>query len=497
MRLKKTIFNIAVSFLFEVVSLLSGFVVPLLIIRKYGSDVNGLTQSIGNFMGYVAVLQLGAGSVIKAILYKPLAQKDTTQISIIVKTSNRFFTKIGIVGLFYMLVSAVLYPLLFGPQFDFWLKSSLVVIIGVGALGQYFFGLTYQMILEADQKSYVYSFVQISIIILNTAFAFLVTKFDMSIQAYKMITTALFLVRPFVLRVYVNKKYHIEKDVSLDNTLMKQRWDGFAHGLAYYIHSKADIFVLTIFSTMKNVSIYSVYAFITTGLNSIVSRVDSAVRPVFGNIIANSEEKTLVNSFNAYNTVVHVLCSVIFSTAVVTAQKFVFVYSKGITDAEYIQPIFSFLIITAEFVYCLRSPYNSIVFVANKFKETKFSSFIEAGVNITISCVLVGRFGLIGVAIGTLVAMIYRTIYFIYYLKENIILFTYRSQIKRYLITILGYVAAVVISSKVSIPVYSLLTWILYALVVFIISSTINILINFLLVRNDMVFVLKKLRILK
>lgn len=496
MRLKKTVFNIAVSFLFELTSILSGFIIPIIIIKKYGSDVNGLTQSISNFLGYVAVLQLGAGSVIKAILYKPLSQKNIEEISKIVKTSNAFFTKIGFAGLIYMIIMSIIYPLFISPQYDFFFSFSLVFIIGFGVLGQYFFGITYQMILEADQKSYIYSSVQIITILLNTVLAFIVTKVDMSIQIYKVITTLLFLIRPFVLRCYVNQKYHINKKVEQDYSLMKQRWDGFAHGLAYYIHSKADIFVLTLFSTLSTVSVYSVYAIITTGLNSVISRVDSAVRPVFGNIIANAEKENLKKSFNAYNTVMHVFCATIFSIAVVTAQKFVVVYSKGITDANYIQPVFSIIIISAEFLYCLRTPYNSIVFTANKFKETKKSAFIEAGLNIIISSILVFFLGLIGVAIGTFIAMAYRTIYFICFLKKNIIQFSYISQIKRYIVTFIGYILTIVFASKITFNVTGYKTWVIYAVVVGLLSLVINIIINLLLAKEDVRLVLRKLKII-
>ncbi len=497
MRLKKTILNIAVSFLLEAVSILSGFVIPVLIIRKYGSDVNGLTQSITNFLGYVAVLQLGAGSVIKAILYKPLAKKDIREISVIVKTSNAFFRKIGIAGLVYMAVMSIVFPLFITPQYSFIYTFSLVIIIGFGVLGQYFFGITYQMILEADQKSYVYSFVQIVSILLNTLFAYLVISLDLSIQVYKIITTLLFLARPLILRIYVNKKYHIDKKVRQDYSLMNQRWDGFAHGLAYYIHSKADIFVLTICSTLSLVSVYSVYAIITTGLNSVITRIDSAVRPVFGNIIANSEENNLQKSFNAYNTVIHVFCSIAFSTAVVTAQKFVVVYSHGITDAEYIQPVFSFLILTAEFLYCIRSPYNSIIFTANKFKETKSSAFIEAGLNIIISIILVPFWGLVGVAIGTLIAMAYRTIYFIVFLKKQIICYSYISQIKRYSVTLISYLITIMISSRISYEVTGYLSWVAYAAIICCISICVNGLINIAFEWNDIKLVLKRVRIIK
>lgn len=59
--------------------------------------------------------------------------------------------------------------------------------------------------------------------------------------------------------------------------------------------------------------------------------------------------------------------------------------------------------------YSIRLPYNTMVLAAGHYKETQLSAIIEAVLNIGISVIFVFRFGLYGVAIGTLVAMVYRT----------------------------------------------------------------------------------------
>ena len=138
-------------------------------------------------------------------------------------------------------------------------------------------------------------------------------------------------------------------------------------------------------------------------------------------ILACDEKDNLINTFNAYNTLIHMLSTICFSTAAVSIFNFISVYIKDVSDANYIQHIFGLLIISAEFVYCLRMPYNSIIYAAGKFKETKIPAGIEAGLNIMISCCLVPILGLSGVAIGTLVAMIYRCCSFVLYLTKDVL----------------------------------------------------------------------------
>ena len=484
MRKKKAIINIIFSLLLQLVTVVSGFIVPRLFIGTFGSEVNGLVNSIASFVGYITLLQSGVGSVVKASIYKPLAHKDKKQLCIIAKTADEFFNKIAIATLIYLGILSFIFPAFIAKNFGWLYTASLVVIVGISTAAQYFFGITYQMILEADQRSYVYSVIQIITVILNTILVVILLKLNCSVQVVKGVSAMIYVARPIVIGLYTKKYYSITKDVESDNSLIKQRWDGFIQAIALFIHQKTDVFVLTIFTTFTDVSIYSVYVMVTTGLSSLIDAIDKAVRSAFGNIIACNERDNLINTFNAYNTLIHMLSTICFSTAAVSVFNFISVYIRDVSDANYIQPIFGLLIITAEFVYCLRMPYNSIIYAAGKFKETKIPAAIEAGLNIVISCCLVPILGLSGVAIGTLVAMLYRCCSFALYLTKDVLLFNIKSQIKRFMITFFAYIASILFLSRIQVASHNYLEWVVYAGIVFLISSVITITVNYFLDRK-------------
>ena len=497
MRKKKAIINIVVAIFLETITIVSGFIVPRLIIGSFGSSVNGLVNSITSFAGYIAVLQLGVGSVIKASLYKPLARKDQDSLNTIISTTRHYFRRIGFATIAYIAVLTIIFPLFITTDYDLVYTASLVVIIGIGTVFTYLYGITYQMLLEADQRSYVFSAIQILTIILNTVTIVILVKSGSSIHVVKAASVGCYLIRPILLNLYVNKKYKLNLKVPYDNSVIAQRWDGFAQGLAYYIYSKTDIFVLTIFSSLVNVSIYSVYALVTTGLNALISSIDKAVRSAFGNIIANDEKDNLKKSFDTYNLIFHIICTIIFATASITVFKFIHVFIGNVQDADYIQPVFGILIITATFLYCLRMPYNSIIFAAGKFKETKISAFIEAGLNIIISCALVYKYDLIGVAVGTVVAMMYRTVNFVIYLHDNILNLKYLKEIKRYGITLLSYTLCIYALSKISMPVTGYLSWAAYAALICVLSAIAVVSINIIFDRRNMIYIFRYLLHLK
>ena len=139
------------SLVYQLVVLVCGFILPRLIIGYYGSAVYGLVASITQFLGIIALLELGMGAVVPASLYKPLANKDDAAISKVVVSSERFYRKIALLMVIYVIGLTIFYPTIVN-QFSFWFTASLVVIIASSTFAQYYFGISYSLLLTADQK---------------------------------------------------------------------------------------------------------------------------------------------------------------------------------------------------------------------------------------------------------------------------------------------------------------------------------------------------------
>ena len=73
-----------------------------------------------------------------------------------------------------------------------------------------------------------------------------------------------------------------------------------------------------------------------------------------------------------------------------------------------------------------------MIIAAGHFKQTKIAAYGEAILNLTVSIILVFNFGLIGVAIGTVIATLFRFVYYAYYLSKNIFYRSISRFIKRF-----------------------------------------------------------------
>ena len=472
MRSKKAVKNIITSLLQQIVTVICGLIVPRAIIGTFGSSVNGLISSVTQFLSYITLLEAGIGPVIKSALYKPIAKKDKTQIEKILKASQRFFRVISGIFIVYLIALCFIYPMIVSTEFETGYTVSLILIIAISTFAEYFFGMVYRLYIQAEQKTYVTSTIQIGTTILNAILVVLLIKFGANIQIVKLGSAFVFVLRPILQNIYVRKKYNINFKNVKEKYELKQKWDGLAQHIASVVHNNTDIAILTIFTNTAEVSVYSVYLYVVTGIKNMVQALTGGVDASFGDMIAKGEQENLNRSFRTYELFYFTLITIVYIITLVMILPFIEVYTKGVTDANYYRPIFAILITLAEFMWSIRLPYSGITLAAGHFRQTNKGAWVEVFTNLIISIALVFRFGMIGVAIGTLVAMTIRTIEFIYHTSKYILKRRLIENVKRVIILMLEILIIVPIGFYISsfIEVNSYISWIGLAVIVGIIA---------------------------
>lgn len=476
-RKKKLLCNTIAAGLNQLVTMCCSFVLPRLILLNYGSHVNGLIISITQFMGFVSLMEMGVGAVVQSALYKPLIDGDRILISRIVCAANKFFKNIAKVLCIYTIVLIFFYKYFIHTELNSIFIAGMILVLSINVFAQYFFGITNQLLLNADQKSYIQLLLNSTAVVLSTIVGVILIKLNVSIILMKMITSFVLLIRPLGMAVYVRKNYQIDKNVKSTSETLKQKWNGLFQHLASFVLQHTDIAVLTMFSTLENVSIYGVYHLITNGLNQVITILTTGVQAFFGELYARNE-KYLKVEFEKFEWIMHNSIVFLFSSAGVLICPFVGVYTNGVENGNYIQPIFGILLVSAQAVCCLRMPYNIMVKAAGCYKETQMGAFVEAIINVTISMILVKKLGLVGVAIGTLIAMLYRTIYLARYLSKEILKISFKGFVKRVLVDILLIILIYSSGRYILQEVSNYWEFVLVAIKVFFSSSLIVIAIN-------------------
>lgn len=498
MRSKKAVLNIITNLLLQIIVVVYGFIVPKIIMEHFGSNVNGLVSSITQFLGYIVLLESGFGPVVKSILYKPIAKKDFKTIQSILYSTENFFKKISYIFLIYIFVLSLVYPLMINTDYDFIFTFSLLIIISISTFAEYYFGMAYNLYLQANQKGYIINTIQIITYLLNIVFILVLAQFNASIHLIKLFSCFVFALRPIFQNIYVKRKYNINFENVDKNYKIPNKWDGLAQHVAGVIHANTDIAILTIFSTLVEVSVYSIYYMIIKAIKKIIMVFSTSVSPGFGDMIARNESKNLNEKFSLYLVGYNTILTIIFSCSIILIVPFVSIYTYKITDANYIRYTFAYLLIISEYIAMIRLPYMDLSYVAGHFKQTRRGAWIECIVNIMVSILLVKKFGLVGVTIGTIVAMSIRTIEFIYHTNKYILHTSYINSLVHIILIVLETLIIVIICNHINFVQYtSYFNWICNAFIVFFISCFVTIMINIIIYNKKFLELLNIIKNLK
>lgn len=487
-RIKKASLNLITTALFELITFVCGLIIPRLILSNYGSAYNGIASSITQFFGMISILRLGVAGATRVALYKTLAANDIEGTSAIVRATEKYMRKIGFAIVAYIVFLALVYPRIVDTEVSNYDVVVLIIAAGIGSFAQYFFGITYQTFLAADQSLYIYNVFQSVSTMLNAILSVFLIEMGCTIQEVKLCSSVVFLITPFCMNYYVTKKYHLDKKCAPDNSSLRQRRDVLASSLANIIHGNTDIVVLTIFCNVKEVSVYSVYNLVMNALKAILRIFSTGTEAIFGDMWARKQYESIRKNLSLYEYIIGVFISVIYSTTLLLILPFVSLYTDGITDVKYYRPDFAYVITIAMACFCFRTPYLTLVQGVGHYKETKKGSYFEAGLNIVSSVILVNIIGITGTAIGTLLANVFRSFQYAFYIDNHII-----TRGKKVIIIRPIWIAAnILLVFLVANPIISIkaqcgwLDWCICAICLVLISTIVVLVSSFMCYRDDM-----------
>lgn len=484
MRKRKLVYNTISSLLYEVVVLACGLILPRIILLNFGSDINGLVYSVTQFLAIISLLDMGIGSVVQSALYKPLADKKDNEINEILSSAQKFFSRLALILLVYAVVLAFVYPF-YVKDYGYWPTVMLIFAIAINTFSQYYFGIVNKIFLQADQKNYIPTTLQIIACLLNTISCIALIRFGANIQFVKLNTSIMYMLQPIGMSIYIKKNYNVNKRVKYEGEPIPQKWNGMSQHIASYVMGNTDTIVLTVFSTLKNVSIYNTYYLVVNNIRTLIISLTSGVQSLLGDMIARNERVKLNNSFLQYETVMHIVVTFVFTCTAILVAPFVTVYTRGITDTNYLVPFFGYLISFANMMHCYRVPYNTLIMSAGHYKQTQTSAWIEMVLNLLISIVAVIKYGVIGVTLGTLIAMLYRTIYFAWYTSSKILERKLWIFWKHMCVNGIVIILSIFLTTKISLGSVSYVAWLFMAVKVSIIVGLVTLGINIVAYRKD------------
>ena len=494
MQSRTLIYNSISPLIYQITIIICGFILPRLILNHFGTEINGLVNSISQFLGIIAFLELGMGAVVQSSLYKPLADKDIISVSKVIVSADKFFRRLGYILAVYVVAMIFFYPMLVKQNFSFTFTATLIIAISIRFFAQYFFGIVNRLLLFADQKAYVLYITLTVAFICNTLACYMLIAFGCSIQVVYGMTSIIFILQPLIIHIYIKRNYLLNRNIHYNVEPIKQKWNGIAQHIVSVILTGSDNIVLTMFSTLVNVSIYSIYYLPMNGAKMIIMSMISGIQALIGNLWAKQDLAELRKVFAWTEWLIHTGTTLIFTLTAVLIVPFVQVYTHGVNDADYVQPLFGILLVVANSGHCLRLPYNIMILAAGHYKQTQHNYIIAAVMNVAISIICVKHFGLIGVALGTLAAMVYQTVWMAWYNSKNFIQWSMKNFFKQIVVDAVSAVGIAFFTSCFALSSVNYISWIVLSIKVTIVGLLVIVAINAIFYRRYIEFLFSKMR---
>lgn len=410
-RKRSTLQNAVSMILYQVLTILLGFIIPRLLLQTYGPELHGYTSTVTTIISYVELLSLGLSTTAIQALYQPLAEHDDAKLSQILNAVDRFYMRVGALYAGAVVLCAAALPLVIHAAIPTAQIVSLMLVTGATSTLECFVYSKHRVLLQADQRLFVVTTADLIALALRGALQIMLMLQDCSVVLVQGIPAVMVLLRMAMLARYVPRHYRgLDPKQPPDFSALSKRRSVFAHQVAGLVSNNTDVVILSVFGTMTQVSIFSVYNLIFSHLYTLITNVFSyGVLASFGQVIAEKNRDVLLHAYEKYEFTYYMFVTVVYSATAILILPFVGLYTQGVEGVVYEDRWLAVLFTAVGIATNLRIPCNTLITAAGHFGETAWRAILEAAINLTVSLALYPRLGVYGLLLGTLASFLYRT----------------------------------------------------------------------------------------
>lgn len=478
---QKVVNNIISNIAVQIVVAMSGLIIPRFILSAFGSTTNGMVNSISQFLTYAGLVEMGIGNASIVVLYEPIAQKDNSKINRIMSSVRKKYLISGCLYTILVTGLAFIYPLCISGQMDYWFVFSMVEIIACTSIIDFFIIGKYKVWLMANQQNYIINFTKALATIVLTVASCIILVSGGSVILVKIITALIHLCEALFIKEYVRYQYSdINYHVS-DYIKLEQQKNTLIHQLCSVITYNTDLVILTLFvsdESLKEVSVYSVYALAFSLLNNGMSCFTTGIESTFGDMVAKKEIVKLRKCFEVYKLGYMYITCLLYSCFFALILPFVRCYTQGVTDIDYIRMGVGILFGINGLLANLKDSHGIIIRAYGHYRQTQALVVSEAVVNIMISMMLVHSFGIIGVLTGTVFAHLITGIGLPWYTDRYLLGKKYNKTFRDNLINIIFILILALIEINWVYDVSDWKSWLLSAIGILVVNTVILGIIN-------------------
>lgn len=472
-RLKKSLLNAKVNLCFYLLGLILSFFSRKVFLNVLGADFLGLSSTLLNLLGFLNLAELGIGSAIGYVLYKPLYEQDKEKICEIISVFGYIYRCIGFIILGSSILLACFLPYIF-PDTPF--NSSIIYFAFFtyisSALISYFVNYK-QTLLGADQKNYVVTAYYQSAVLLKMLLQMGLVYYTGNYYLWISLELLLGITYSIILNWKINQVYPwLKTEIKQGKTLfkkypevMKYTKQLFIHKLSSFVQYQTAPFLIYTFTSLKIVAFYGNYTLIIDKIAQLVNNLLGSTGAGVGNLIAEGDQKKIQHVFWELLSIRFLIAGIISFALFQLTTPFIGLW----LGEQYVLPNYILtLIIFNAFIGYTRGATDQFLYGYGLFNDV-WAAIAEVCINLIVALIGGSLWGLSGVLLGGLSSMLIIVgIWKPYFLYSR----GFKTSVAHYWINYIKYLSILIVvgilchyllSAKFFSPKASFMHWALYA----------------------------------
>ncbi|MCR4734015.1 MAG: oligosaccharide flippase family protein [Treponema sp.] len=430
----------------KIITIFFPFVVRTVFIKVLGANYLGLNGLFTSILSVLNLAELGVSSALVFSMYKPIADDDEEKICALMKLYKICYRVIGCVILFIGICIAPFISILIHSDLPEDINIYIIYFMNLGATVLSYWLFAYRnSLFNAHQRTDILSIISSIVYIFSYSIQICVLLFFKNYYLYLLINIICQVLINITTAIVSKKKYPSyipEGNISKEEKkqIFKKVRDLFTAKIGGVINNSADSIVVSSFLGLNILGIYQNYYFIVSIIISFFLLFYNACNAGIANSLILNKESDNKSLLYNINYIVFFCLNFSCVSLLCLMQPFIKVW----VGSDYMLP-FGLVILFIIYLYAEIAPRTFLVFkdAAGLWKEDRFRPLTVSLINLCLNLLTVKRFGLYGVILSTVVAML---LIGFPWLLNNINKYLIRIDIKKYLSLMFAYTVTIAIN---------------------------------------------------
>ncbi|MDY5917705.1 MAG: oligosaccharide flippase family protein [Treponema sp.] len=416
MRVKNALMNSGAVVAQKIMEIILSFAFRTILIYTLDTTYLGLSSLFSNIFSLLSLMEMGVGSSIVFLMYKPLNDRNYDEVNALLRVYSRFY---DILGILIAIIGFALIPFLpkIIKEYNS-LEINLLPIYILTLLNVVFsYFLAYRRsLLEADQKAYVnsinYTFFNFLGSILRIVALLIFKDYVLTL----VITFVLTIISNIVIYFKTNSLYSFLKiktasKITKDKTieLLKRMGASIMHKIGNIVVTSTDNIIISAFIGVTVVGYYSNYSMMTGIIYSMFSLIFTSITANVGNMKLNASDEKSLEIFNRLFFLNFYFYFVSCTCFYVCIDDLIILWIGGkyLLDSN-----IAFVLTISLFIQGMRHVTVTFINSSGLNYDTRYKAIFEAVINLATSLILVHFLGITGVILGTIISFVTVSVWF-------------------------------------------------------------------------------------